>query len=593
MIRTMCRLKLSLMVALVLPGHLSADDKPDAIIVGAGISGLSAALEAARGGKHVVIVEMSTVGGGHAVMSNGAVAMVGTPLQARRQIADSPKLAERDFLERGQNADRGWVARYARDSKTWLYDWFSELGVEFEFIVQTPGNSVPRLHLTRGKGIGLVEPLLRECLRHPNITFFWATKAQELVFEDGIVRGVLVRDLRQDQTRKLEASSVVVATGGFGSNLELVRRNWPEGEPSPPRLLVGASHFATASGHEMVRQAGGVLTRMDHLWSYVLGLPDPRDPKGERGLAAFNFQSIWVNKLGKRFMKEFGDPKALLETLLRQPDASYWSVFDADAKRDFSITLAGYDDPAEVSQLVYDSKDVVLVGETIEELARKMNVPAKTLGETIGRYNLLVQEGIDTEFGRFGPETSSKPQELDRPPFYAAHFFPITRKSMGGVAVDEECRVLTAKGRPIENLYAVGEVTGFGGINGRAALEGTFLGPGAYMGRLAGKRIAGQESAAETVALRPLPDEIRSTNRPNSACGACHRIEAALETGKPGYWHFEQSHAKVLDREYQCVRCHSGMIPFNPDMHKLDRLAQTRNCVACHGIAVERAAFAP
>ena len=231
------------------------------------------------------------------------------------------------------------------------------MGVEFSFVVKTPGNSVPRLHLTRGKGIGLVGPLLRACLRHPNITFLWATKAEELVVAGGTVRGLVVRDLREDETRTLEATSIVVATGGFASNLALVREHWPERAPSPPRLLVGASHFATASGHKMVRRAGGVLTRMDQQWSYVLGLPDPRDPTGKRGFAAFVFQSIWVNNLGKRFVQEFGDPKTVLETLLRQPGASYWSVFDSEVKGDFSITLAGYDDSTEVSRLVYDTAD--------------------------------------------------------------------------------------------------------------------------------------------------------------------------------------------------------------------------------------------
>ncbi len=90
----------------------------------------------------------------------------------------------------------------------------------------------------------------------------------------------------------------------------------------------------------MVVAVGGVLTRMDHQWSYVLGLPDPRDSTGDRGLASFNFQAIWVNQLGKRFVQEFGDPKVLLKTLLSQPGGSYWTVFDSEGSPSPGTTVS-------------------------------------------------------------------------------------------------------------------------------------------------------------------------------------------------------------------------------------------------------------
>ncbi|MFB3904185.1 MAG: FAD-binding protein [Acidobacteriota bacterium] len=172
------------------------------------------------------------------------------------------------------------------------------------------------------------------------MTFLWATKAERIIAEGGAVRGLLVRDLRRNRARILKGRSVLIATGGFGSNLELVRKHWPKDLPSPGRLLAGASPFATESGHEMVVAVGGVLTRMDHQWSYVLGLPDPRDSTGDRGLASFNFQAIWVNQLGKRFVQEFGDPKVLLKTLLSQPGGSYWTVFDSEGSPSPGTTVS-------------------------------------------------------------------------------------------------------------------------------------------------------------------------------------------------------------------------------------------------------------
>ena len=160
-----------------------AQSRPEAdvLVIGAGIAGLSAALEAARAGASVLVVDMSTVGGGHAILSNGAVSIIGTPLQDSKKIADSPALAEKDFLARGEDNDTRWVAAYVRDSKEWLYDWLTQLGVSFENVVRPPGNSVPRLHMAKGKGLGLVEPIYRACLSHPNIRFLWATVAEDLI----------------------------------------------------------------------------------------------------------------------------------------------------------------------------------------------------------------------------------------------------------------------------------------------------------------------------------------------------------------------------------------------------------------------------
>ena len=562
---------------------ITAPKKLDAIIIGAGIAGLSAALEAARSGAQVVIIDMSTVGGGHAILSNGAVCIVATPLQAKNQVVDSPELAQQDFLTRGEDANPEWVSAYVRNSKIWLYDWLSDTGVVFEALVKPPGNSLPRLHLARGKGWGLVGPLLRECLRHPNISFLWTSKAEKLIVEAGSVRGVTIRSLRSGQRQDYRAHNVIVATGGFQSNLDLVRRNWPADLPEPVRLLAGAAHTATASGHEFVQKAGGVLVRMDHQWNYVLGLPDPRDPTGVRGLAAFNFNSIWVNAEGKRFTQEFGDPKTGVSTLLRQPGATYWSVFDESGKRGFSVTLAGWENFHEVSKLVYGTEAVTLKADSIDELAIKMKVPKEGLQATIERYNHLTVEGVDHDFQAFGAKTTPKPKKIETAPFYAAQFFPITRKSMGGVSVDLQCRVLDSKAKPIPGLYAVGEVTGFGGINGKAALEGTFLGPAIFMGRIAGKAV-GKSPASKPVMLRELAPPSAKRSFDDQQCLRCHAVAQDIKKKHPGYWHYEQSHTKVLSRNYTCSKCHSELYPYQKAQHRMNHLAMTHVCEACHGV---------
>jgi flavocytochrome c len=574
-------------VALRSPAHVAQEkqDPVDVLIIGAGISGLSAALEAARGGASVLVVDMSTVGGGHAILSNGAVCIVNTPLQERQKIAESPSLAQKDFLARGEDNDTRWVAAFARDSREWLYDWLTDVGVSFENLARPAGNSVPRLHLTRGKGLGLVEPIYRACLRHPNIQFRWATMAEDLIVTDSRVTGVRVRDLRRGTRHELGAQNVIVATGGFQSNLKTVLANWPSELPRPSRLLVGAAHWATGSGHELVREASGSVSRLDHQWNYVLGLPDPRDPSGTRGLAAFNFNGVWVNAEGKRFTQEFGDEKVALRALLNQPGGTYWSVFDENGKDGFSITLAGYENLDEVRKLVYETPGVILNADSLDNLAAAMRVPPENLRATVARYNELTKQGVDLDFQAFAEKTFPKPKPIDTPPFYAAQFFPITRKSMGGVDVDLDCRVLDNSGRVIPGLFAVGEVTGFGGINGKAALEGTFLGPAIYMGRIAGRSIA------QDLRRRPRPEgNAPTTTGPpqttfsNAECLKCHDVAKDVKQQRPGYWHYEQSHAKALSRQYTCSSCHSDLFPYRNTAHRLDRASIVMYCRACHGV---------
>ena len=583
-LRTAC-----LLASCLLTQRSLAADSPDILIVGAGVAGLSAALEAAGAGFQVIVIDISTVGGGHAIVSNGAICLVNTPLQQRRGIHDSIALARKDFLQRGEDADPQWVDLYVQHSKAWIYAWLINLGVGFHDLGQPPGNSVPRLHFTTGKGWGLIGPLLRQCLRYPNIHFLWSTKVEKLLISGGKVTGVVAVNLRTHEHHTFRGNNVILATGGFGSNLELIRKYWPADLPLPERILAGASPSALGFGMEMARDAGGVLSRLDHQWNYVLGLPDPDDRQGTRGLASFDARSIWVNREGKRFTPEFGDPKVNLAALLKQPNKTYWSVFDTDGVDSFSITLAGWEDKSEVNQLVFQTPGTVIRANDIGQLARDAGIPGEALLKTVERFNGFVSQDNDEEFQTFGPNTASKPHRIEKAPFYAVQFFPITRKTMGGVGVDLRCRVLNQTGAPIPGLFAAGEVTGFGGINGKAALEGTFLGPAIFMGRIAAQSATNRIRKTTRLKLRPPDRPLARAVFSNDACTQCHDLSKAVGENRPGFWHFEHSHKKVLDRGYRCARCHQTFYPVNLKQHRLDQMALTSTCGTCHGVQVSRA----
>ncbi|MBL8237852.1 MAG: FAD-dependent oxidoreductase [Bryobacterales bacterium] len=569
----MTKPRLALVVCLL--SSLAAAERPGLVIVGAGISGLSAALEGARAGLQVTVVEINTVPGGHAVISSGGLLLVGTPLQAKNNIIDTPAHAERDFLAWGEDANRDWVRYYTRNSKTEIHDWMTALGTEFVGVsVNGAGSTLARFHMPRQQGIGLVLPVYREILRRGDIQFLFAHRATGLATKDGRVTGVHLEDLRGNRKFTLEAANVLISTGGFGADLDLVRLSWPKKVPLPERLLAGGGFFANGSGMNIVRDAGGAAVSLDHQWNYATGLPDPFDPTGQRGFFTVAMNAIWVNAQGKRFALEQHEPKVTIPVVAAQRPARFWSIFDSEGFKSFRIVHAGFgaDRHEEVLKTLPKA-------DSLAQLAQLAGLPADALTETVNRYNTMAAIGEDTEFHRRGP---LKP--IAQPPFYAAPMFVLIRKSMGGIHVDANCRVLNASGQPIPGLYASGEATGFGGINGKNGMEGAFLGPSILMGRVAAQAIAkasqSKPATAQLAALRQTPPP--SNPKHAAQCAGCHDVPALIKEKRAGYWHFENSHQLVLNRKFNCLECHAEMLPFKMETHKIDRHLQINACQRCH-----------
>ncbi len=557
---------------------------PDALVVGSGIAGLSAAYELARGGARVLVVDMASVFGGHAVMATGDLCLVATPYQESQGVHDSPDLAYRDFMTWGEDPNPEWVRYYVDHSRSEVFDWITSLGVSFETLILPAGNSVKRTHRTKGRGIGLVSPIFAEAARRPNVSFSWHTRVDRLLVEQGKVVGAATTDVRSGTSREVRARVTVLATGGFQSNLEMVRAAWPGELPFPEHFLVGSGINSTGTGHTLARAAGAELTRLDHQWNYITGMPDPRYPGTDRGLHAVNPDSIWVNAEGKRFIAERSSTKLGMPVLLRQKGATYWSIFDERTKHSFWIAGSDWGSFETIERLIFADPKLVKTAPTLEQLAALTGLPAKALRETVSHFNALVERGVDDDFQRFGPGKDFKPKRIEHAPFYATQFYPLTRKSMGGVAIDLSGRVLDAAKHPIPGLYAAGELTGVGGLNGKAALEGTFLAPSIVTGRVAGRAAlaeVGERAAPEPRALPQAPPP--PAEQPREMCLACHQLPQLVTQQRAGYWHFEKVHGVVLRENFACSKCHSELGPgFDPTTHHIDRLAQPRVCTTCH-----------
>lgn len=554
-------------------------DDADAIVVGAGLSGLSAAVEMGRAGVDVLVIDMNSVAGGTAVRAGG-VAIVGTPVQEAAGIHDTPELAARDWLEWTGDGDPEWTRFYAEASREMIFDWTTDMGVKYVRVAPGHGNSVSRFHFTEGRAIHLVLPIYRMALRLPNVSFVWNTRVESLLVEDGRIDGVVVKDLRSGTSRVLRAPNIVLATGGFESDLDRVRANWMPGMPEPERLLIGSSPRALGTGHDMAVDAGAALTGLDRHYIYVNGVLDPRDAGGRRALTAGNDQAIWVNAQGMRFTNESGFDKDILVDLLNQEPAVYWAIFDESSRGQFGMRGAAWLKNQSPDHPLLDNPKVTRQASSLAELAAAAGLPGTELEKSVLRFNAMVNAGEDSDFGRF-THGDATPAKIERPPFYALQVFPMTRKNMGGVAVDRQARVLDEAGRVIAGLYAVGELNGSVGINGRHGLDGMFLGPSILTGRLAGRsvaaRYAGSQRQPETSA--PMQEADAADWTPGLTSSA---IEFLLTQTRDGYWHFEQSHRLVLERGYECDRCHSAKLPFFPAVDRANLMAQTTLCLNCH-----------
>ena len=560
---------------------------PDAVVVGASLAGLSASIDLARRGARVMVVDMNSVFGGHAIQTGG-VAVVASPMQEALGFHDSPELAYHDWSAWGQDPNEEWIRYYVSHSRVEIYDFLTAIGVTFDRIAPSHGNSIPRFHMTHRRGLNLVRPLFREALRYPNITFVWNTEAKDLIMRNGKVAGVRVTNLRTQRSEDVACNAVVLATGGFQRNLEKAQKYWPPRDPRPSRLLTGSGKYSLGLGLDMAMRAGAAVYRIDRQYNIYTAIPDPRDPSGTLGLSAGNNQAIWVNLLGRRFVNPQGFDKDVYPAVLAQPGGTYWAVFDARSKGDFKVGTADWGDRPAVTAQVLEDATLTKTGNTLAELAVATQLPAAALEETVRRYNQLVDAGDDADFSSFSAATKTRPRTITAAPFYAVQFFPAAHKNMGGVAINIHAQVLDQRQQPIPGLFAGGEITGSAGINGSAGLDGTFTGPSILTGRVAGQSAAAYvkatpEHKSVQAAIATAPHEggwIPTMN--------VEELKARLNTSLPGFWHFEQVHRSVVKRETPCNECHSALVPQKPATDAATMRALSDTCDVCHTAPISR-----
>lgn len=448
--------------------------RADLIVLGGGAAGFAAALQAAEAGHSVLLLEKEASIGGSSAMSGGCLAFAGTDIQRAQGIADSDELLASDLRELGGgDADEALIAAYVGNQHD-TYEWLRDHGQVFGAALEaSSGQSVPRVHNV--DPADMVRLLAARCRDTGRVEVLLGTAARRLVRDpaSGRVLGVAAQGADGGFEAWAE-QGVILASGGFSRDPELVRRFAPD---CIHGVFIGGAGN-TGDGLRMAWQLGADLRDMAHIKG-TFG-KHPTDETNDHSCLAVYKGAIAVNQDGRRFVDESLSYKLLGSACLRQPYGAAFQILDEPILRsgDNQVRILDFERRLE--------EGLFVVADTLEDLARQIEVPPEVLRRTVETYNAAVDAGEDTEFGRRHlVHNHGALRRIETAPFYA---YPSTAAIYGtycGLRVDASMRVIDVFDAPIEGLFAAGEVVG--GLHGAAYMTGSALGKALIFGRIAAR----------------------------------------------------------------------------------------------------------
>jgi hypothetical protein len=531
-------------------------ESADVIVVGAGLAGLVTTLELLENTSlRILLLDRCRPEevGGLAREAFGGMFMVDTREQRFSRIRDSVELALEDWLrvaefEDGDEWPRRWAEAYVSRARVEVGDWLKSYGVQFfpvvnwaERGVYGDGNSVPRFHLTWGCGQALIDSLWGAIERHDGrsrLSVRFGARVTKLRHRGGTVRGCQVAPEGGGEPSEVSAERIVIAAGGVGGNLDIVRREWPPELGAPPEtILMGSHYYADGAMHKEVGRVGGNVTHINRMWNYADAVRHPRPLRPLHGLKLIPPRSgVVVDPTGKRYgpvpLIPTFDAYYALERMCEDPRGYYWMICNWKiARRELDVSGSQYNPHIREKRLVRFLLSVVLgkptlvkhfvehcpdfvTADTLPELATKMAsvmedgaLDAELMEREVRAYDATIARGKplfnDDQLRRIQSLRNWRGDRLrtcefqsitdpDAGPLIAIRMTVMARKSLGGIQTDLQSRVLREDGQPIGGLYAAGEAAGFGGggMHGKKSLEGTFLGGCVFSGRLAARHIA-------------------------------------------------------------------------------------------------------
>ena len=482
----------------------------DVVVVGAGGAGMTAAITAAGEGKSVVILESQSMVGGNSVRATGGMNAGKTVYQDENEFGESAGVEKTLKTAAEKYADNETITALAKTvSEQWAayqanptgyfdsvelmeldtmiggkgindpelvetlcansadaIDWLDEHGITLHNVSSFGGASVKRIHRpvnAEGKTVSVgsyMIPLLQENCEKAGVKMMLDTTATEILTDaNGAAVGVKATGA-SGETVTVNAKAVVLASGGFGANLDMVVKYKPELKGFMTTNAPGIQ----GQGIEMAQAIGAATVDMDQIQIHptVEANTAALITEGLRGDGA-----VLINAEGKRFIDEVGTRDVVSAAEIAQTGSYSWLVVD-QAMVDASSVIQGY-----------IKKGYTVTGATYEELGKAMGVDAAAFAETMEKWNGYVEAKNDPDFGR-----TSFANPLNTAPYYAVKVTAGVHHTMGGLKINANTEVLNEKGEVIPGLFAAGEVTG--GVHGANRLGGNAVADFTVFGRIAG-----------------------------------------------------------------------------------------------------------
>ena len=463
----------------------------DVIVIGGGTAGLPAAIFAAQRGLKVLIIEKAPIIGGTLFLSTGQIAGAGTIFQQRKGIKDSPDQHYDDIMRINHNTSDPALTRILVDHAGTTINWMERNGYSIfnhhpvKKIAHDPFK-VARYQQGPMGGISILNvlrPMVEQETKKGNITILLETSAIDLMqSSNGDVNGVVVEN-KEGKTMEYKGRKIILASGGCASNPQLY-----EELHNVPLYCQIAYPQSQGMGLLLGQSVGGYL-RGGEKYSPLYGmiLADEKYPSPMFAIVKNSIErlpwEILVNSEGNRFVQEDHESIDHMEHVIKeQPGHRHWAILDQN--------MLG-----QMPQLIYNWPNERIVNESekqkmfkkhdsIRELAIKSGLHPLNLESTIREYNDNLNENNSDTFGR-----QHRPLPIKQPPFYSIRMQGWSLVSFAGLGINENFEVIKPGGEPIKNLYAIGEVIGFGATSGNSYVNGMGVTPAITYGKLLGESI--------------------------------------------------------------------------------------------------------
>lgn len=429
----------------------------DVIVVGGGGAGMAAATRLAQLGKSVILVEKSGFLGGAISVSGGNQVVMGSQLQIDNGVADdSVESMVADFEANGANKNNKEILTLFAENVGATTDWLvASCGITFEEGLHQLGEYSHNRELAyTGGGAGFAEAM-RKAVEEAGVQVLLNTKAESLIADNGTVTGVKAVSSNADYT--LTAGDVVLATGGYGANKDMLT------DEMKSALYYGPAS-STGEGIQMAQAVGAQTANMEYGKRYPNGIEVSEGMAKSTiagNIVGWTMSAILVNKDGNRVVNEKASNRTILEEELKQEGGELYLLLDAETFEAWKAKLA----PAGISDADIEkyleangtTTPVFAHGETLEEAAAAAGINADNLKATVEKYNGFVAKGSDDDFGRAATYLT---KAIGEGPYYIVEQKPRFATTMGGLVISTSMQVLNEAGEPISGLYAAGENCG-------------------------------------------------------------------------------------------------------------------------------------